>query len=85
MGTLTLEQPQLRMHIAFDLILRKSCGWATLDSLDVSQLKFYADVAAPPPGLWRGPFYGNTGSHHHSSTTELLLLPIPKKRQYPTL
>jgi hypothetical protein len=35
-GTLTLEQSRLRMHIVFDLILRESCGWATLDFRDVS-------------------------------------------------
>ena len=53
MGTLTIEQSRLHMHIAFDLILCESCGWATLDSRDVSQLKFYAEVAASPLGSWR--------------------------------
>jgi hypothetical protein len=46
MGTLTLEQSRLRMHICICLILCESCGLATLGLPDVSQLK--NTLASPP-------------------------------------
>src|SRR5579871_3001433 len=51
----------------------------------ISTMRGVLDFAEVSQRFRLHPFYGNTWSHHHSSATELSLLPIPKKRQYPTL
>ena len=74
MGTLSLEQSRLRIHICICLILCGSCGLATPGPPGRLQTKTYAGVAASPPGLRRASFQWRCGTpppqlHHRALIT----------------
>jgi hypothetical protein len=85
MGTLTLEQSGLRMHICICLILYESCGLATPGPPGRLPTENYAVVAASSPGLRRASFHCVVGFLYHSSTTEPLSLLILRNGSYPGL